>query len=50
MESALTLPSVLIRLLAMTWTILMVVRSRDWRLIFLPLMLLIMALQRHCSP
>ena len=45
MDSVLTIPSVLIRLLAMAWTILMVVRSRDWRLIFLPLMLLIMTVQ-----
>ena len=45
MESVLTIPSVLIRLLAMAWTIVMVVRSRDWRLTFLPLLLLIMALQ-----
>ena len=45
MDSVFTIPSVLIRLLAMAWTVLMVVRLRDWRLIFLPLILLIMALQ-----
>ena len=45
MDSVLTIPSVLIRLMAMVWTIVMVVRSRDWRLAFLPLLLLVMALQ-----
>ena len=45
MEALLTIPSVLIRLMAMAWTIVMVVRSRDWRLSFLPVLLLIMALQ-----
>ena len=43
--SALLSISILIRLLATGWAVLLLWRQRDWRLAFLPLMLVLMALQ-----
>ena len=45
MDSFIGIASLLIRLLAAAWSLLILWRAQDWRLIFLPVMLLLMAAQ-----
>ena len=45
MDSFIVIASVLIRLLAAAWSLFIVWRAQDWRLVFLPVMLLLMASQ-----
>ena len=45
MDSFAAIASVLIRLLAAAWSLVIVWRAQDWRLVFLPVMLVLMASQ-----
>ena len=45
MDSLVAIASVLIRLLAAGWSLVIVWRAQDWRLVFLPVMLVLMASQ-----